>query len=227
MAGVGVREVARRAVQAEIAAVAERLFREEGYDAVTVDRIAEQVGMSQRTFFRHVGTKEDLVMADFIAQGEQVLALLAARPAHENAWVSLRAAFEVYITLHHDPAARDRARLMRSIVASSPTLRAAYLDRMDTVQRQLADVLAARTKTSTTTQGESCAEDGTGVMPGTAATGLSRPALRGVVGAAFAALYAATEGCDQDCDQDGKVLSDFPAVLDEVMASLQPRVLID
>jgi AcrR family transcriptional regulator len=223
MAGAGVREVARRAVQAEIAAVAERLFREQGYDAVTVDRIAEQVGMSQRTFFRHVGTKEDLVLADFIAQGEQMLALLAARPAQENVWVSLRAAFEVFVALHRDPAARDRAQLMRSIMTSSPVLHAAYLDRMDAVQRQLTDVLAARAATSTVTKDTVRAGGGSEIAPRRAGRTLSRPVLRGIVGAAFAALYAATEGCDQG----DEVLGDFPVVLDDVMASLQPRALLD
>ncbi len=41
-----------------------RLFRSRGFDRVTVEEIAENVGMAASTVYRHFGTKENLVLWD-------------------------------------------------------------------------------------------------------------------------------------------------------------------
>jgi AcrR family transcriptional regulator len=53
------------------------LFDRMGFDAVTIDDIAEAAGTSRRTFFRHFATKEDAAVADFDARLEWVAQLLA------------------------------------------------------------------------------------------------------------------------------------------------------
>lgn len=196
MTGEGLRGVARRAVHAEITAVAEGLFREQGYDATTVDQIAARVGMSQRTFFRHVGTKDDLVLSGFMRQGERVLERVSERPTQENAWDALFAAFEVYTELDENPRHSARAKLMRSILESSPSLRAAYLDRMDLLQRQLTELLVKR-----------------GVGAGQPAE--DRAVVRAIVGAAFAALYAATQDCDRT-DRERSLASELSHIKDRL-----------
>ncbi|WP_439675406.1 TetR family transcriptional regulator [Embleya sp. MST-111070] len=50
----------RRAIRCE----AYRLFREHGYDATTVDQIAEAAEISPSTFFRYFPSKEDVVLTD-------------------------------------------------------------------------------------------------------------------------------------------------------------------
>lgn len=49
-------------MRAEIAAVAVRLFQEQGFEKTTVDQIAAEAGLSRTSFFRYFATKEDVVL---------------------------------------------------------------------------------------------------------------------------------------------------------------------
>lgn len=49
--------------RAEILAAATDVFREEGYDTTSMDRIAERAGASKRTVYNHFGSKEALFQA--------------------------------------------------------------------------------------------------------------------------------------------------------------------
>ncbi|WP_406270942.1 TetR family transcriptional regulator [Nocardia sp. NBC_00881] len=55
-----------------------RLFAEKGYEATTVDEIAEAAGISRRTFFRQFRSKEDVIFADHESQLAQAAEFLAA-----------------------------------------------------------------------------------------------------------------------------------------------------
>ncbi|MYS83312.1 TetR family transcriptional regulator [Embleya scabrispora] len=61
---VGLRERKKIKTRQAIRREAYRLFREHGYDATTVDQIAEAAEISPSTFFRYFPTKEDLVLTD-------------------------------------------------------------------------------------------------------------------------------------------------------------------
>lgn len=83
--GVAKAERNRRALEEH----ALRLFRERGYDAVTVAEIADAAFLSTRTFFRYFGTKEDVVFErerEYIAQ---LRAAVLERPPDEPARVAL------------------------------------------------------------------------------------------------------------------------------------------
>ncbi len=59
------------------------LFRRDGFDATTVDGIAEAAGIGRRTFFRYFASKSDVVWGDFdagLAALRERLAAEAARP---------------------------------------------------------------------------------------------------------------------------------------------------
>ncbi|WP_026924405.1 TetR/AcrR family transcriptional regulator [Glycomyces arizonensis] len=119
------RERTRRAVRAEIAATAMRLFEEQGFDATTVDQIAAAASISRRSFFHYFGTKEDLVLGDTEALGESVRAALEARPAEESAWTAIRAAF---MTLRSTEDSADDLLLAR-LHHDAPSLRAKHLEK--------------------------------------------------------------------------------------------------
>jgi AcrR family transcriptional regulator len=136
------RRRARDAVRAEIAETAFQLFTQRGFDQTTVDDIAAAAGLSRRSFFRYFASKEDAVLGMLNAVGDAIAAELAARPAGEPPWTSLRRALDVLVTTYlGDPkVALARFRLIHQ----TPALRTTLLDKQDRWQRSLAQVLAAR-----------------------------------------------------------------------------------
>lgn len=83
------RDRQRAQIQADIRRAAFRLFIERGYDAVRTEEIATAAGVSPRTFFRHVPTKEELLLAPARHGGAAIVALLEQRPASESPDVAL------------------------------------------------------------------------------------------------------------------------------------------
>jgi AcrR family transcriptional regulator len=83
------RDRQRAQIRADIRRAAFRLFIERGYDAVTTEEIASAAGVSPRTFFRYVPTKEELLLAPVRHGGTAIVGLLEERPAAEPPDVAL------------------------------------------------------------------------------------------------------------------------------------------
>src|SRR6266550_8039299 len=119
-----VRERTRRAVRGELAQLAADLFVEKGYDETTIDDLAAAAGMSKRTLFRYFASKEELVVGKYEILGEQLAEDLAARPAGEPIWVSLRQVFGQIVD-HVESGAQGGASVaMEKIVRDHPALNA-------------------------------------------------------------------------------------------------------
>ena len=103
------RDRQRAQIRADIRRAAFRLFAERGYDAVTTDQIATAAGVSVRTLFRHVTTKEDLLLAPVRHGGAAIVSLLEQRPASEPPDVALVNAITIR-TRSFDPADCDEWR---------------------------------------------------------------------------------------------------------------------
>lgn len=125
-AAVSLRGRTWRAVRAEITETAMALFVERGFESTTIEQIAAAAGISRRSFFRYFDTKEDVVLGDLAALGEQVKTALEARPADEPAWAALRAAFQAL----RGPNSSAEAELAAAkMYHDAPSLRARHLEK--------------------------------------------------------------------------------------------------
>jgi AcrR family transcriptional regulator len=83
------RDRQRAHIRADIRRAAFRLLAARGYDAVTTEEIAAAAGVSARTFFRHVPTKEELLLGPVRHGGAAIVDLLDTRPVGEPPDVAL------------------------------------------------------------------------------------------------------------------------------------------
>lgn len=124
------------------------LFTEQGYEATTVDEIAEAVDVSQRTFFRYFANKEDVTFAVQEMVEARFLDQLSARPATEAPLTALRSA----VTVAWDDVGSAIASVipvelyMRTyrMIESTPALVAVHLRRSVELEAQLARLIARR-----------------------------------------------------------------------------------
>lgn len=93
-----------------------KLFREHGYEATTLDQIAAASGISRRTFFYYLKSKEDVLLAN--ESGELPLALRPAFLAQSPALSPLEAARKTFLTLaplYDTPESLAAEQILRSI----------------------------------------------------------------------------------------------------------------
>lgn len=76
----GLRERKKRRTREDIAAAAMALFRERGFDAVTVVEIARAADVSEKTVFNYFPAKEDLVVHRGAERLEHLIAAVRAQP---------------------------------------------------------------------------------------------------------------------------------------------------
>src|SRR5690349_13581728 len=127
---------ARAERTARIEQVALELFRTRGFDHVTVEDICARAGVSPATFYRHFGTKDEVVFAyrgDFDKALREAIGTVADLPEHARL-VAVLETFARFLESQREAiTARD------AIVLGHPRL----LQRTLTVQRDLEVALAA------------------------------------------------------------------------------------
>jgi AcrR family transcriptional regulator len=146
----GLRELTRKAVQAEIASRAMDLFLEHGFDETTVEQIAAAVGMSGRSVFRYFPTKEDMVLGEMRAIGGELATALDQRPPDEPPWEALRRALDPQLRAPKNDGGKTLARA--TMMATTPSLRAAQRQKHAQWEELLVPGIARRLKGPTATR---------------------------------------------------------------------------
>lgn len=118
-----------------------RLFDEQGYEATTIEQIAEAAGVSPSTFYRYFPTKEDVVVQD---EYDPVLAAVIERqPEGTPALAAVRATLA---ELFAEFAPEDVERIYRRVrmILQVPALLGRQFQQSMVTQRLLAEGMAAR-----------------------------------------------------------------------------------
>ena len=115
------------------------LFTEDGYDAVTVDRIASAAGVSHMTFFRHFPSKDAVLLDD--PYDPVIAEAVAAQPADRSPLErACRGILEAWAQIPESDLGDVRTRLR--IVATHPRLRARMWENTLRTQEAVAAALA-------------------------------------------------------------------------------------
>ncbi|RBQ16671.1 TetR family transcriptional regulator [Spongiactinospora rosea] len=175
MAEIGLRERKKARTRETILREAFRLFHERGYNATTVEQIAEAAEISPATFFRYFPAKEDLVRLD---RFPPLIEALAARPPGAPVTV-LRGAFRAaFAALSAEEIAAGHAREV--FAATVPELLVANLRRSPGLIGEVCAIVADKA---------GCAADD--------------PRVRNAVGAAFGVVAMVWVRWAQDSGLDG------------------------
>ncbi|MFJ9537730.1 TetR/AcrR family transcriptional regulator [Streptomyces sp. NPDC101225] len=138
---LGLRERKKIKTRESIRTATYALIKEQGYDATTIEQIAERAEVSPSTVFRYFPAKEDIVLTD---EYDQLMAEeLRARPAGESWMDSVRHVMHLAIEANdrEDPeVVRMRARLAVEV----PAVRSRMVESMSATGRLLRDAIAER-----------------------------------------------------------------------------------
>ena len=138
----GLRERKKAATRQSLHDAAVRLATEHGLDRITVEAIADEAGVSRRTFSNYFGSKEEALMYGDFRRIQGLVDAVRARPAGEAPWAALTAAVASFNNElgELDPRRVAQGRLLRT----HPTLIAAQVQTFAAVELELAAEVATR-----------------------------------------------------------------------------------
>jgi TetR/AcrR family transcriptional regulator, regulator of autoinduction and epiphytic fitness len=138
MAKLSFREQVLRVREDAIVASVNRLLAEKGFEAMTVDEVAADVGIAKASLYKHFPSKEELAAAAMVRMLDRALAFLDQEAAQVNATPLEHLKAVARWTMQVQIAGE-----MPSLPSQSSTLRTAltehksYLDRLMTVSDRL------------------------------------------------------------------------------------------
>ncbi|BCP54020.1 TetR family transcriptional regulator [Kaistia sp. 32K] len=118
--GDGIRETKRRETHRRIAEAGVRLFLERGYEATTLDAIAEAAEISRRTFFAYFRSKDEILRSWQLGGWEAFLDDLRQASPDELPLQAIRGLFPEHLSRY----SADQLKAIAKIMSSSEGLRA-------------------------------------------------------------------------------------------------------
>lgn len=141
-AAEGLRERKRRQTRERIAQAAMTLFLDQGFEATTIDQIAEAADVSKRGFFDYFPTKEDVVAAWQDEFSEALLTEIAERPAKEP----MAKVVEESLVSTIVAAVNPQTLAIGKLIHETPALRARDHLKYAKLEQKLVEALNARAK---------------------------------------------------------------------------------
>lgn len=137
----GLRESKKRATRRELSRTTRRLALEHGYDAVTVEQVCSEVGVSVRTFHNYFASKDEAALGEDppLATPEQRAAFLAGAP-HGDLLADLLALADT----EPEPGLQDDVAATSALAQREPRLLALWLGRVSTREEELRSLVAER-----------------------------------------------------------------------------------
>jgi len=142
MAKVSFREQVLRVREDAIVASVNRLLAEKGFDMMTVDEVAADVGIAKASLYKHFSSKEELAGAAMIRVLDRALAFMASLPADARPAEQLKAVarwtMQVQLAGEMPSLPAQNSALRASLVANKP-----YIDRLMEVSDRLGEWISA------------------------------------------------------------------------------------
>jgi AcrR family transcriptional regulator len=136
----GLRARKRAETRARIIAAALPLFVKRGFDAATLDAVAEAAGISRRTFFHYFKSKEDLAFAWLEGTTDDIVDAVKRQKADQPMLTIAANAILNIVT----PYSRAEAFALAKLVQETPALRDRSQMKYEKLERALATALIER-----------------------------------------------------------------------------------
>jgi len=118
-----------------------RHFVADGFEAASVPAIAAEVGVTERTFYRHYATKDEVLFGDLVTRLEWFRRALRERPADEDLIRSVLASLGSAPT---DPRLMVEIARLRSELLSPERIERTFRDRQGAMATELRALLLER-----------------------------------------------------------------------------------
>nr|WP_043679784.1 TetR family transcriptional regulator [Streptomyces xylophagus] len=139
---LGLRERKKIKTREAIRTATYALVKEQGYDATTIEQIAERAEVSPSTVFRYFPTKEDIVLTDEF--DPLIMEELRARPADEPWMDTLRYVMQKAVSLGMKED-EEVSRLRTHLMVQVPAVRSRMMESMSVTGTMLCEAIAERT----------------------------------------------------------------------------------
>jgi mycofactocin system transcriptional regulator len=126
----------------ELRLIALRLFAERGFESTTIEQIAAEAGVSERTFFRYFTTKASVLWAEFETEVETITAALAAVADEVPMMDAIRDAVGMANHYHADDVPEMRLRM--HLIATVPALSFSAAEHYEAWERAISEFAARR-----------------------------------------------------------------------------------
>jgi mycofactocin system transcriptional regulator len=122
--------------------IALRLFTAQGFENTTIEQIADEAGVSERTFFRYFSSKASVLWTEFETEVGVIRAALASAPRDVPMMEAIRGA--VVSANHYRAEDVPQMRMRMNLIATEPALSASAAEHYEAWERAVSEFAGAR-----------------------------------------------------------------------------------